>query len=132
MNEKDQEQERDPRVAGISTVGWVTLSALGICIPLTAILGQYNGIAALALPLAVVAGAGVIAVRIWSSGEKTVNHRENERLAERIAELETRLGNLEMIDSVEAHFAERHRPDPATRPSPATPAMGPPPEQLEA
>ena len=131
MKENDQEQKTDPRVAGITTVGWVTLSALGICIPLTGILGSYNGIAALALPLAVVAGAGVLAIRIWSSGEKTVNNRENEKLKEHIAGLEKRLENLEMIDSVEAHFAERHRPEESARSRPAT-TMGPPPEQLEA
>jgi hypothetical protein len=54
-----------------------------------------------------------------------VNQKENEALTKRISELEERLCNLEMIDSLEAHFAEKHRePTP-----PGNTNMGPPPEE---
>lgn len=50
-----------------------------------------------------------MAVRIWSSGERQVNQEENEALKKRIDDLEERLTNLEMVDSLEAHMAEKHR-----------------------
>lgn len=98
----------DPRISGIATVGWVTLAGLSLCIPLSAILMKSSPLAAGALPIAMIVGAGLMAVRIWSSGEKLVNQKENEKLSKRIEDLEERLGNLEMIDSLEAHFAEKH------------------------
>ena len=95
---------RDPRTAGIATVSWVTLSGLALCIPLSGILMRTSPLAAGALIL----GAGLMAVRIWSSGERRVILKENEKLAKRVEDLEERLANLEMIDSLEAHFAAKH------------------------
>lgn len=103
----DQSPE-DPRVSGIATVGWITLAALAICIPLSAVLKSSSALAAGALPLVIILGAGLMAVRIWSSGERLVNQKENEALRRQIAALEERLSNLEMIDSMEAHFAHKH------------------------
>ena len=70
------QKSSDPRVAGIATVGWVAVSCLAICIPIAAILKGASPIAAGALPLVVILGAGLIAVRVWSSGEKLVNQRK--------------------------------------------------------
>ena len=106
---RESESESDPRVEGIATVGWVTLAALGISIPLSAIGGAFTGWLAAALPLTIILGAGIMSMRIWSSGEKLVNEKENEALKDRIQDLEERLANLEMVDSLEAHFAEKHR-----------------------
>ena len=134
MHSSDKDEKNsDPRVAGIATVGWVTLSALALCIPLTASVGVFSGAAAMAIPLAVILGAGVMAVRIWSSGERTVNQAGNDELANRIGKLEERLANLEMIDSVEAHFAEKHRaPGVTSSLGPArSSTMGPRPETVE-
>ena len=76
-------------------------------------------------------GSSAVAARIisWrlSSGEKLVNQKENEALKARIQDLEERLANLEMIDSLEAHFAEKHRPPEGEET--AGPTMGPPQEE---
>ena len=85
-------------------MSWVTLSGLALCIPLSGILMRTSPLAAGALIL----GAGLMAVRIWSSGERRVILKENEKLAKRVEDLEERLANLEMIDSLEAHFAAKH------------------------
>lgn len=121
-NEDPTERKTDPRVAGITIVGGITLAGLGLCIPLM-LLASGTMIAA-ALPLAMIVGSGLLSARIWSSGERHVNEKANEKLTERLAELEERLANLEMVDSVEAHFAERHR-------SPEAPTMGPPPPPIQ-
>jgi hypothetical protein len=109
-NRKPSESEKpgDPRVEGIATIGWITLAALGICIPLTGIVGAFAGAAAALVPLSILVGAGLMAMRIWSSGEKQVHLKENEALQGRIRDLEERLANLEMVDSLEAHFAAKH------------------------
>jgi hypothetical protein len=98
----------DPRTAGIATVGWITLSGLALCIPLSVILMRTSPLAAGALSIALILGAGLMAMRIWSSGKRLVNQKENEKLAKRVEDLEERLANLEMIDSLEAHFAAKH------------------------
>jgi hypothetical protein len=49
-------------------------------------------LAAGALSIALILGAGLMAMRIWSSGKRLVNQKENEKL----------------IDSLEAHFAAKH------------------------
>lgn len=116
----------DPRVDGLVTVGWVTLAALGISIPLTGIIAGYSGWMAPLLPFGILIGSGLMAMRIWSSGERQVNREANEALAARIQELEERLANLEMVDSLEAHFAERHRSaSPSSGASGEVPTMGP-------
>jgi Tfp pilus assembly protein PilN len=118
-----EQRTGDPRVSGIATVGWITLAGLALCVPLAALLK--SPLIAGALPLALILGSGLMAMRIWSSREKLVNQKENEVLTKRISELEERLSNLEMIDSLEAHFAEKHRkPTP-----PGNTNMGPPPEE---
>lgn len=98
----------DPRVSGIATVGWIALAGLALCVPLSGVLMRASPLAAGLLPITIILGAGLMAVRIWSSGEKLVNQKENEKLVKRVEELEERLGNLEMIDSLEAHFAQKH------------------------
>ncbi|MDA1001644.1 MAG: hypothetical protein O2807_14150 [bacterium] len=126
-NQSNTNQTGDPRVSGIATVGWITLAGLALCVPLSAIIGRMSPLMAGAIPLALIVGAGLMAVRIWSSGEKLVNQKENEALKNRIEDLEDRLKNLEMIDSLEAHFAEKHRPRLAEASDP--PTMGPPREE---
>ncbi|NIP95804.1 MAG: hypothetical protein GWO24_21165, partial [Akkermansiaceae bacterium] len=64
---------------------------MGVSIPLTAIAGAYAGWLAAAIPVTIILGAAVLSVRIWSSGEKQVDSRENEVLKERIKDLEERL-----------------------------------------
>ena len=120
-NNSQQAETGDPRVSGIATVGWITLAALAICIPLIGVLGR--SAFSFAIPLAVIVGSGLMAVRIWSSGEKLVNQKENEALKEKISDLEERLASLEMIDSLEAHFAAKNRPPEGSAESSAT--MGP-------
>ena len=122
-NLPSDEQESDPRVAGIVTVGWASLGALALCIPITGVLKESSALAAGLLPLAIILGAGMLAVRIWSSGEKLVNKQLNEALNSRLSELEERLANLETIDSMEEHFAQKH-----SNPQPAggNTTMGPP------
>lgn len=115
--DEDHNGKSDPRVAGITAVGWGTFLFLGLCIPM--MFAVSNPLVAAALPLSLIVGAGLLSARIWSSGERHVNQKANEKLTERIAELEERLLNLEMVDSVEAHMAERHR-------SPDKPTMGVP------
>ena len=122
QDQPSSDRKTDPRVAGISTLGWVTLSALALSIPIMGILKSASAVAAAALPLAIILGSGVLAVRIWSSGEKLVNRKETDALKARLAQLEERLGNLEMIDSLEAHFAEKHSQSATTGSS----TMGPP------
>ena len=125
-DQDDDKKPGDPRVEGIATVGWVTLAALGICIPLSAIIGETAGWLTPILPLSIIFGAGIMAVRIWSSGEKQVNQKENDALRQRIEDLEERLGNLEVVDSLEAHMAERHRPPSEDHDAGSTePTMGP-------
>lgn len=124
-NQSNPNETSDPRVSGIATVGWITLAGLGLCVPLSTILGRLSPLLAGAIPLTILVGAGLMAVRIWSSGEKLVNQRENEALKDRIDELDERLKNLEMIDSLEAHFAQKHGSRLAQTPDP--PTMGPPP-----
>ena len=108
-DEKGAEESGDPRVGGLITVGWVSLAMLGICIPLVAIIGAFAGPWATALPAGIVLGAGLMAIFIWRSGSKAVAGDDREKLLARIDELEKRLGNLEMIESIEEHFAEKSR-----------------------
>jgi hypothetical protein len=125
-NTTSDEKRGDPRVEGIATVGWITLAALGVCIPLTAVIGEFAGAMAVLFPLAVLLGSGIMAMRIWSSGERRVNEENREALTERVRDLEERLANLEMIDSLEAHFAGKNRlPIPEPSPQEETPALGP-------
>ncbi len=98
------------RVAGIAAVGATSLCMLGLSIPLAAILARYSIWMAGALPLAILIGAGIMTARIWFQPDTPLSPTETEALRERVRELEERLANLEMIDSVEAHFANKHHP----------------------
>ena len=122
---KPEAESEDPRVAGIATVGWVSLAMLGISIPLVAQLKEVSVLLAGALPIVIMLGAGLMAVRVWSTGEKTVNRRENEALRKRMAELEERLASLEMVDSLEAHFARRHGASASSLSEAESPTVGP-------
>jgi hypothetical protein len=126
---RDNNRENIARVAGTAIVGITSLLMLGLSTLLAAILARYSIWLAGALPLAILVGAGFLTARIWFQGEKSDSPTETEILRERVKDLEERLANLEMIDSVEAHFANKQQ---AATPPSVKPGTGERPRQTAA
>jgi hypothetical protein len=98
--------EQDPRVRATSGIWGIAVGMLGVCIPLVAITNS-----GLILPILVIVAAGISTTAIWLSQKKT---RENSipQLPQKLAALEERVNNLEMIcSSVDWDLQPRTLPD---------------------
>lgn len=117
----DQEERNESRTQMVSKVGGFGVAMLAICIPLSAIIGDYSHLLAALLPLAVIAGTSVSMVTIWLTSSRKANSREIEELKQQVADLHARLSNLEMMDSYERRLAQREAQAQIQQAPPATP-----------
>jgi hypothetical protein len=102
---KDEEQE-DPRVEIVGRIWRMLIPVVALSIPICALsrLGIF-------LPFVAIGAAGLSTACIWYFGGKRerVGGRENERLQQRIKELEERLANVETISRFEMQLAAREK-----------------------
>ena len=93
----------DARPDAIGQVWGTAIGMLAICIPLCVLLKSG------ALPIMVICAAVLVSMYVWKTEpQKTANaNQEAEALRTRIAELEERLANVEVINSFEERLAER-------------------------
>jgi hypothetical protein len=103
--DKDQEQE-DPRVEIVGRIWRMLIPVVALSIPICTLsrLGIY-------LPFVAIGAAGLSTACIWYFGGKRegLGRKENERLQQRIKELEERLANVETISRFEMQLAAREK-----------------------
>jgi hypothetical protein len=103
--DKDERQE-DPRVEIIGRIWRMLIPVMALSIPFFAM--ARIGII---LPFLAIAAAAVSTACVWYFGGKRegVDRKENERLQQRIKELEERLANVETISRFEMQLAAREK-----------------------
>jgi len=103
--DKDEEKE-DPRVETIGRIWRMLIPVVALSIPFCA-LSRFG----IFLPVIAIAAAGLSTVCVWYLGSKrqAVGGKENERLQQRIKELEERLANVETISRFEMQLAAREK-----------------------
>ena len=103
--DKEEEQE-DPRVEIIGRIWRMLIPVVALSIPFCALsrLGIF-------LPFVAVVAAGLSTACIWYFGGKRegLGRKENDRLQQRIKELEERLANVETISRFEMQLAAREK-----------------------
>ena len=83
---------------------YAALAMLGVCIPLCAVLKSAS------IPFLVIGGAVLATFYIWNSGQRSQEKSEEEEveiLRRKVADLEERLANVEVINSFEERLAAR-------------------------
>jgi hypothetical protein len=104
----DQSKNReDPRVQIIARIWKTMIPVLALSIPFCAL--SEHGII---LPFFAIGAAGVATACVWyvsGKREGAGSSKENQRLQERIKELEERLANVETISRFEMQLAARER-----------------------
>jgi hypothetical protein len=93
------------RLRIVRTIWRSTIAAFAISIPLVAVIG---GPTAILIPLSIAASAAFSTVAVWAIG-RTRAASPPAALAEKIKELDRRLGNLELIESTAFKLANRPR-----------------------
>jgi hypothetical protein len=105
--DKRPERPEDPRVEIIGRIWKTMIPVLALSIPICTL--SEHGIL---LPIFAIAAAGVATPCVWYFGGKregTGRSKENQRLQDRIKELEERLANVETISRFEMQLAARER-----------------------
>ncbi len=99
----------DPRPSALFHIAWFTLAMLGMCIPLSPILGQFVPWTAPALPVLIIACSILCSIAVWTSDERqsleqveNENEFEMESLKGEVRTLNERLEALETIHAFEA------------------------------
>ena len=106
MSAKSKTHEQpvqDARPDAIGQVWGTAIGMLAVCIPLCVLLKSG------AIPIIVIVGAVLVSMHIWQTESRQTADadEEAEALRTRIAELEERLANVEVINSFEERLAER-------------------------
>ena len=98
--------KRDPRVTGTGMIWAMTLPLLGIS-TMFCTLSPFG----ILLPFLAIGAAGFGTAAIWRGESKGVSadRKENQRLQDRIKELEERLANVETISRFEMQLAAREK-----------------------
>ena len=120
----DQEAEySDPRVKIIGRIWRMLIPVLALSIPFCAL--SRVGII---LPFFAIGAAGLATACVWYFGGKreALGRKENERLQQRIKELEERLANVETISRFEMQLAAREKEKAAVEDSRAQSAQSQP------
>lgn len=100
----------DRKLGALVHIGWITISLLAISIPMIKMLPSPAGGL---LPFFIIATAVGSGLAIWRGGGKGETRASQAELIadrEKIAELEERLANVELIDSVDRKLAAREEP----------------------
>ena len=110
---EEKPKQKDHRILGLITIGWISIALFIFTIPLAAILKDSEPFALTLLPLAVIGGAIASGILLWSKGGpkeevKAPPSTQIETLEETIHQLEERLQSLETMSSYEQKTAERN------------------------
>ena len=119
----EDKSQRDPRVQVITRIWQLLIPVMALSVPFFAM--ARIGII---LPFFAIAAAGFATAAIWAAGSKsvTVDRKENQRLQQRIKELEERLANVETISRFEMQLAAREKEKAAVEDSRAQSAQSQP------
>lgn len=120
----DQEAEySDPRVKIVGRIWRTLIPVLALSIPFCAL--SHVGIV---LPFFAIGAAGLATACVWYFGGKRegLGGKENQRLQQRIKELEERLANVETISRFEMQLAAREKEKSAVEDSGAQSAQSRP------
>ncbi len=103
MSQPSKSKPSDERAKAVGGVWRAAIAMLALSIPLCAILRSAM------IPIAVIVGAALVTLYVWSNGGagKDAEPSENEALREKIKELEERLANVEVINRFEDRLAEK-------------------------
>ncbi|MBV8275576.1 MAG: hypothetical protein JO170_10010 [Verrucomicrobia bacterium] len=103
---EEDEEQGDPRVAIIGRIWRMLIPVVALSIPF--VLLSHLGIV---LPFFAIGAAGLATACVWYFGGKRegAGRKENERLQQRIKELEERLANVETISRFEMQLAAREK-----------------------
>ena len=102
----DDKRQADSRVQVITRIWRMIIPVMALSIPFFAM--SRIGII---LPFFAIGAAAVATAIIWAAGTKksSVDRKENQRLQDRIKELEERLANVETISRFEMQLAAREK-----------------------
>jgi hypothetical protein len=102
----DDKRKGDAKVQAITRIWQMIIPVMALSIPFFAL--SRIGII---LPFFAIAAAGVASAVIWGGGTKksSADRKENQRLQDRIKELEERLANVETISRFEMQLAAREK-----------------------
>ena len=102
----DDKRQDDSRIQVITRIWRMIIPVMALSIPFFAM--SRVGII---LPFFAIGAAGIATAVIWRSGTKklSADRKENQRLQDRIKELEERLANVETISRFEMQLAAREK-----------------------
>jgi hypothetical protein len=102
----DDKRQDDSRIQVITRIWQMVIPVMALSIPFFAM--SRIGII---LPFFAIGAAGIATAVIWGGGTKklSVDRKENQRLQDRIKELEERLANVETISRFEMQLAAREK-----------------------
>jgi len=102
----DDKRQDDSRVLIITRIWGMIIPVMALSIPFFAM--SRVGII---LPFFAIGAAGIASAIIWGGGTKklSADRKENQRLQDRIKELEERLANVETISRFEMQLAAREK-----------------------
>jgi len=102
----DDKREADSRIKVITRIWQMIIPVMALSIPFFAL--SRVGII---LPFFAIGAAGIATAVIWGSGTKkmSTDRKDNQRLQDRIKELEERLANVETISRFEMQLAAREK-----------------------